>query len=211
MLCYPAAIKRVLASGLGAKSMKFLKFAAVAAGLSVAAVPVAAQNNGYEGVQFVNAVRSGDADKAMQLLQSAGPRIVNARDDKNDTALVVAIANDDDRFTVFLLQKGADPNLPGHEGETPLIAAARANFPDAVEWLLTVGAKVDATNRRGETPLIIAVQQREPRIVKVLLEAGANPDKSDAVAGFSARDYAKRDSRSREIQQMIASVKAKGG
>lgn len=170
-----------------------------------------AQSRGYDGMQFVDAVRSGDGDKAMQLFQSAGPRIVDARDDKGDTALVVAIANDDDRFTAFLLQKGADPNLAGSEGETPLIAAARANFPEAVGWLLGGGAKVDAANRRGETALIIAVQQREPRIVKALLEAGANPDKTDSVAGYSARDYAKRDNRSRDIQDMIASVKAKGG
>jgi len=191
--------------------MKSLKFAIFAISLVASSAPLAAQNRGYEGVQFVDAVRSGDGDKAMQLLQSSGPRIVDARDDKNDTALVVAIGNDDDRFTAFLLQKGADPNLAGHEGETPLIAAARANFPEAVGWLLGSGAKVDTANRRGETPLIIAVQQREPRIVKALLEAGANPDKTDSVAGFSARDYAKRDNRSRDIQEMIASVKAKGG
>ncbi len=79
--------------------MKSLKFAIVAISLAASSGPLAAQNRGYEGVQFVDAVRSGDGDKAMQLLQSSGPRIVDARDDKNDTALVVAIGNDDDRFT----------------------------------------------------------------------------------------------------------------
>ena len=51
----------------------------------------------------------------------------------------------------------------------------------------------------GETPLIVAVQQRQPPIVKLLLAAGADPDKTDSAAGYSARDYAKRDSRAREI------------
>ncbi|HWU92127.1 MAG TPA: ankyrin repeat domain-containing protein [Sphingomicrobium sp.] len=189
--------------------MKFLKFALAAVCLSAVSAPLLAQATGVEGLQFVDAVRSGDGDKAMQLMQSSGPRIVDARDSKGDTALIVAISNTDDRFTPFLLNKGADPNLTGHDGDTPLTAAARVGYTDAVEWLLGLGAKVDLANRRGETPLIIAVQRREPRIVKLLLDAGANPDKTDSVAGFSARDYATRDTRSREIQQMIQDKKPK--
>jgi ankyrin repeat protein len=100
-------------------------------------------------------------------------------------------------------------NLGGHGGDTPLIAAARVGFEDAVEWLLSLGAKVDVPNRMGETPLIIAVQQRRPHIVKLLLDAGANPDKTDSAAGYSARDYAARDNRSREILQMIEAKKPK--
>lgn len=191
--------------------MKSLRFALTALCLAGASFPVVAQDTGAHGVEFVKAVRSGDGDKAMQAFQAGGPRIVDARDEKGDTALVAAISNNDDRFTAFLLQHGADPNLAGHEGETPLIAAARAGYTDAIGWLIGSGAKVDVANRRGETPLIIAVQQREPRIVKLLLQAGADPDKTDSVAGFSARDYATRDTRSREIQQMIAGMKPKTG
>ena len=191
--------------------MKSLKFAFAAVCLATSASPLLAQSTGSEGVQFVNAVRSGDGAKAAEILEKSGPRIVDARDGKGDTALIVALGNEDERFTAFLLNKGADPNLAGHEGETPLIAAARSGYTEAVGWLLGLGAKVDGTNRRGETPLIIAVQLREPRIVKLLLDAGANPDKSDAVAGFSARDYATRDTRSREIQQMIQNSKPKAG
>ena len=51
----------------------------------------------------------------------------------------------------------------------------------------------------GETALIVAVQQRQPRCVKLLLRSGANPDKTDHAAGYSARDYAKRDTRNREM------------
>jgi len=72
-----------------------------------------------------------------------------------------------------------------------------------------MGAKVDAANRMGETPLIIAVQQREIPIIRKLLEAGANPDKTDSAAGYSARDYAARDTRSREILKMIEDKKPK--
>jgi len=191
--------------------MKSLKFAFAAMLLGTLASPLVAQSTGFEGYKFVDAVRSRDGDTAMQLLQSSGPRIVDSKDAKGDTALIAAISNTDERFTAFLLTKGADPNLPGKGGDTPLIAAARANYTDAIEWLIGQGAKVDLANRMGETPLIIAVQQREPRIVKLLLENGANPDKTDSAAGYSARDYATRDTRAREILQMIQQKKPKAG
>jgi len=54
-----------------------------------------------------------------------------------------------------------------------------------------------------------AVQQRELPIARLLLDAGANPDKSDAAAGYSARDYATRDPRARDILKMIEDKKPK--
>ena len=79
---------------------------------------------------------------------------------------------------------------------------------EAVDWLVRMNAAVDATNRRGETALIIAVQQRQPRVVERLLQAGANPDKADHSAGYSARDYAKRDSRNPQLLKLIETVKS---
>ena len=70
------------------------------------------------------------------------------------------------------------------------------------------GALVDKANRLGETALIVAVQQRQPAIVSTLLKLGANPDKTDHAAGYSARDYAKRDTRSRELLKLIETVKS---
>ena len=61
----------------------------------------------------------------------------------------------------------------------------------------------------GETPLIIAVQQRNLPVVRVLLNQNANPDKTDSAAGYSARDYATRDPRAREILKMIDDKKPK--
>jgi ankyrin repeat protein len=61
----------------------------------------------------------------------------------------------------------------------------------------------------GETALIIAVQQRDVPMVRMLLEAGANPDKPDSAAGYSARDYATRDPRARDILKLINDKKPK--
>lgn len=178
-----------------------------AVALGATAVPAAAQQGGYDGLTFVEAVRSGDDTKAMDLLK-ARPTLINARDDKGNTALMVAISERNASWTAHLLREGANPNLAStRSGDTPLIAAARIGYTDAIDWLISMDAKVDATNKMGETPLIIAVQQRNRKAVEALLAAGANPDKPDSAAGYSARDYAKRDNRAREILRLIENNK----
>lgn len=193
--------------------MKPFNFAIVGiASALVLALPAAAQmGGGYKGVEFVEAVKKSDGDKAMGLLTSSAPGIVNSKDDAGNTALIVALTRRDEEWTGFLLNQGADPNLAGKGGDTPLLVASRIGFDLAVEWLLSVGAKVDAPNRMGETPLIAAVQGRQTPVVKLLLAAGADPDRTDTAAGYSARDYAQRDARARDIQQLIQSKKPKPG
>ena len=164
-----------------------------------------------DSYDFINAVEKGDGTKASQLL-SDHPTIIDSRDGKGDTALIVAINRNDPDWTGFLLGKGADPNVPStRNGDTPLMAAARIGFMDAAGWLIGLGAKVDGANKLGETPLIVAVQLRQIPMIKFLLSHGADPDKVDAAQGFSARDYATRDNRGRQILQLIEAKKPKAG
>lgn len=204
MVCYRAPIKRGLS---GDKDMNSAKLALAALAAALLAQPAAAQLLG--GDNFVKAVRDRDGDKAMELIGSRGMLAINSRDDKGDTGLIVAISRRDDQWTGFLINQGADPNLAARNGDTPLIAAARVGFDDAVAWLLSRRAKVDASNRMGETALTVAVQARQVGIVKLLLAAGADPDRADSAAGYSARDYARRDNRSREILKLIEAKKPK--
>ena len=187
--------------------MNWLVRSAMAVALIGITAPSLAQSTGYEGAKFVDAVREGKDNDAFALLE-ANPNIVNARNSKGETALLAAVERRSN-WTAHLLRSEADPNLADRSGETPLIAAARIGYGDAVQWLLIAGAKVDAANRMGETALIIAVQQRQTRIIRQLLEAGANPDKTDSAAGLSARDYAQRDTRSRDILKLIEDAKPK--
>ena len=187
--------------------MNWAKFAAALLAMSLMGAPASAQISLSSG-DFVAAVRDRDGDKAMELLNSRGPQIINLRNDRGETALNVAIQRRDDVWTGFLLNQGANPNLAARDGETPLIAAARIGYLGALADLVRLGAKVDAANRAGETALIVAVQNRHPAIVKVLLSLGADPDKADSAAGYSARDYAKRDTRSRELLRLIEAADA---
>lgn len=190
--------------------MKSLNIFLAAAGLSLLSTPALAQLGGNSGQDFIDAVQKRDGNKATSLVQSH-PTIVDTKDSKGDTGLIVVIRAGDRDWTGFMLKNHADPNMQGAGGDTPLIAAAKTGFDDAATWLLGLGAKVDGTNRAGETPLIIAVQQRDARLVKILLDAGADPDRTDNVAGYSARDYAARDTRARAILKLINDKKPKGG
>lgn len=191
--------------------MKPFSFAVCAFSALVAiATPAAAQMSGYSDMEFVEAVRKSDGDKVQELLRAhPASGLVDSKDGDGNTGLIIAIARRDQEWTGFLLNQHADPNVAGKGGDTPLIAAARIGFDQAVVWLLAMGAKVDGANRMGETPLIVAVQQRQTPVVKLLLAAGANPDKTDSAAGYSARDYAQRDLRARDILKLIEEKKPK--
>ncbi|HET7316541.1 MAG TPA: ankyrin repeat domain-containing protein [Sphingomicrobium sp.] len=173
---------------------------------TVVAIPASAQMGGYDGQQFVAAISKGDTNTALQLIHDT-PTLVNARDLDGQTALIAAIENRDTEWTGYLLKEGANPNLANNDGVTPLMAAAKAGYPEAVDWLIGLGAKLDETNRMGETALILAVQRRHIPIVRALVKAGSNPDITDSAQGFSARDYARRDSRTPEMLKIIEAKK----
>ena len=186
--------------------MNLIKRLLLAIAAAAVAVPAAAQSGGYDGEMFVKAIREGNGSEAMKLLQEK-PTLVNARDLGGKTALIAAIENRDTEWAGYLLQQGADPNLALRSGETPLMVAARLGLSQVAEWLVGLGARVDDSNRMGETALIVAVQRRQVPVVRTLLDAGANPDKPDSAAGYSARDYAKRDNRTPELLRLIEAKK----
>lgn len=188
--------------------MRLLKIAALGGLFLTLAVPASAQFGGSDGAAFVEAVRKNEGNKVNGLLANRPVGLLDSRAPDGETALTIVLARRDEEWTGFLLVRGANPNLSGKNGDTPLIVATRVGFADAVGWLLTLKAKVEADNRMGETPLIVAVQQRQLPIVRSLLAAGANPDKTD-FAGYSARDYALRDQRARDILKLIETKKPK--
>lgn len=188
--------------------MNALNRAILAIIIGALAVPALGQAGGYDAEQFVAAIRKGKGDEALALLKEK-PTLVNARDLNGSTALITAIESRNIDWVGYLLQQGADPGLSLRNGDTPLIIASRMGMQDVVGWLLGLGASVDDSNRSGETALIVAVQQRQVPITRALLQAGADPDRTDSVAGYSARDYARRDNRTPELLRLIEAEKPK--
>ena len=164
------------------------------AGALAFGVPVAAQTYS-DGYQFLQAVDKNDVDKADELLSKPGSTLVNSRDlTSGRTGLHIAADRRDVVWLVYLLNRGANPNIADRRGVTPLMRASQLGFFEGVQHLVTKGARVDDANSTGETPLMLAVHRRDTAMMRVLLRAGADPDRTDN-SGRSARDYAALEGR----------------
>ncbi|MDX2211197.1 MAG: ankyrin repeat domain-containing protein [Sphingopyxis sp.] len=178
--------------------LRFFRFArfALPALAATLLLPTSAAAQFSDSYNFLKAVRERDGAEASKYLNDETTRVINTRDTSSgETALAIVIKNRDLSWTRFLLAKGANPGIADRQGMTPLMHATLLGFTDGAEALLGRGAQVDQANSRGETALILAVQRRDAAMVRMLVKRGANPDKTDHIAGLSARDYAKRDDR----------------
>lgn len=181
----------------------------LAAALALGA-PVAAQTYS-DGYQFLQAVEKNDVDKADELLGKPGSVLINSRDlSTGRTGLHIAADRRDVVWLVYLLNRGANPNIADNRGVTPLMRASQLGFFDGVQHLVTKGARVDAANSTGETPLILAVHRRDTGMMRVLLRAGADPDRTDN-SGRSARDYAETQGQDSLVLAEIARFDESGG
>lgn len=181
---------------------------AAAIALGIATFPLHAQKFS-DSFSFLKAVKERDGAQAEGLVVSGGAAVINARDGNGEGALHTLVRGRDSNWLAFLLGKGAKPDLPNKDGNSPLALAAQIGWEEGADLLLRAGASVDASNGRGETPLILAVQKRDPAMVRLLLSRGANAKRTDSVAGYSALDYAKRDVRAASIVRLLEAGPAK--
>ena len=89
--------------------------------------------------------------------------------------LCEAARNGDTRQLASLLDEGADPELPGFGGNTPLMVAAWNDRADCVALLLERGARADHSDPDyGYTPLLLAAQYGALEAAKCLVAAGGD-------------------------------------
>lgn len=97
------------------------------------------------------------------------------------TLLEWAIWNRRPRVLAALLEAGADPSLPGMDGETVVHMAAMVGDPVYLEVLLAHGAPVDVVRQgNGWTPLFRAVLHRRHAQREALVAAGADINHRDS-------------------------------
>ncbi len=175
-------------------------------------VPTLASAQFSDSYNFLKAIRdrSKEGNKAITMMQKPGTVIIDTKDiTTGETALHIVTKDRDLTWINYLLGLGARPDVRDGRGNTPLMIATQIRFVEGAQALIKRRAQVDLANSGGETPLMRAVQQRDLAIVRLLLNAGANPDRVDSMAGLSARDYAKRDTRGQAILKIIEEPRAK--
>ncbi|MBO6509186.1 MAG: ankyrin repeat domain-containing protein [Roseibium sp.] len=85
---------------------------------------------------------------------------IETRDSEGDTALHILAHRGDLYACRLLLENGADANLQGDIGYTPLHYAVMAQNRDLVAILLQHGARTDLASEFGETALSLARERK---------------------------------------------------
>ncbi|XP_026364969.3 LOW QUALITY PROTEIN: 2-5A-dependent ribonuclease [Ursus arctos] len=140
----------------------------------------------------MDAAENGHVDVLKILLDEMGAD-VKACDNMGRNALIYAFRSSDDRnlegITRLLLDHGADVNVRGEEGKTPLILAVEKKHLGLVQMLLEQEhIEIDDTDREGKTVLLLAVQHRLKDVAQLLCEKGASTDCGDLVM-IARRNY----------------------
>ena len=78
------------------------------------------------------------------------------------------------RVVELLLRRGANVNVVGLRGMTPLHCAAEFGNTEAIRQLIKAGANLNALDEDDETPLYKATRKEHVSAVKLLLDSGAN-------------------------------------
>ncbi|GAB5358329.1 hypothetical protein AAMO2058_000448200 [Amorphochlora amoebiformis] len=147
--------------------------------------------NGYAPIHSV-LVQPGGA--LMELLVKEGKADINilSKDDNDpNTALYIAVHENDYDHAETLLRLGADWSIPNSLGLTPLGNAAWQGHVRMVELLLRYGADVNQKASEGATPLLIAIQRQQNQILEILFHHGAKVDIPDN-QGWTPLMYAAR-------------------
>ena len=118
------------------------------------------------------ACATGKPRFAQLLLDRSGgpPADVNAVEQRNKTALHLAIAHGQENIVKLLMQHKADINARSDGGWTPLHNACDKGSEPIVRALLAAGANINGQLLNGVTPLHLAAQAGHTEVVECLLE-----------------------------------------
>ena len=147
------------------------------------------------------ALQLGSFKVAQTLIQWPRTR-VEWRNDKDESALMIASIKGRTDLMKALIDKDADVNKTGW---TPLHYAASGQQADVVEMLLEHSAYIDAESPNGSTPLMMAAMYGKESLVSLLLNAGADPSLKNHL-GLTASDFAKRAGRDSTAKLLEAAV-----
>ena len=129
---------------------------------------------------------------------------IEVRNNKDESALMLAALQGLANVCAQLIAKDADVNKPGW---TPLHYAATNGHVEVMQLLLEHHAYIDALSPNGTTPLMMAAHYGTPQAVRLLLDAGADPMLKNQ-QGLTAIDFAHRGNRKDAAALISAHMRA---
>ncbi|MDC7224947.1 MAG: ankyrin repeat domain-containing protein [Spirochaetales bacterium] len=91
------------------------------------------------------------------------------------------IEEGDVKAVINEINRGMNINIPGPEGDTPLICAMEQREYALVDFFLNQGADPNAPGEGGRRPLHLAAEQREIPLIDKLVSYGADPNRPDDI------------------------------
>lgn len=130
--------------------------------------------------EAIEQLEAGGPIEALVLLMRYGARVDS---DGGDTPLLMALYREQPQAVQLLLAGGADPNVRGPEGDSPLRVCAERGDVAMAETLLRCGARAtidDSGGPAGASALGIAARRLDLPMITLLLRWGADPSARDA-------------------------------
>ncbi|MED6276614.1 hypothetical protein CHARACLAT_004780, partial [Characodon lateralis] len=106
-----------------------------------------------------------------------------------ETVLSAAAGRGRLEICVFLLDHGAELEVPNRRGMVPLLSAAKHGHTQVAELLLKKGADINISDKQGRTALMLSASEGHSATVELLLSKGASLSSSDQ-EGLTALSWA---------------------
>ena len=122
--------------------------------------------------------RKGNIDGVKKLVASDSS-LINTKDEKGFTPLILAVYNNHVSLSQYLISKGANVNAQDNSGNTALMGAIFKGYSSQINLLVKSGADLNIQNFNGATALIFVANFGTYEMGKLLLESGANKSIKD--------------------------------
>ncbi|WP_162918477.1 ankyrin repeat domain-containing protein [Taklimakanibacter deserti] len=149
------------------------------------------------------AIKARDSEQVQALLRGGAD---SNRSSSYGGPINLAAALGPPEIVVALLDAGADPQMPGFGGMSPLHTAALSGQPAITRILVQRGAQVDALDNLGRTALLVYASGAAHNldVLQILLKAGANPNAAERTTNISVLHYIAQQGEVEEAELLVA-------
>jgi uncharacterized protein len=120
-----------------------------------------------QDLKLHGAVAAGDLPQVSRLIE--GGADINAKDSDGQTALLVAVQNNQIEIAKALTAAGADINVQASNKDTPWLLAGANGRTEIIEAMIPLGPDLSIRNRFGGNALIPACERAHVETVRLLL------------------------------------------